>query len=80
MMDALSEMLIALAMIVIWALELFYSLLGRDPGLIILSFLLLLLWLDELFPVKKEVRIGFNTRLALTALIVLTQQITRFFL
>ncbi|RMF89216.1 MAG: hypothetical protein D6733_06745 [Methanobacteriota archaeon] len=79
-MDALYEMIITLLMILFWAVELLYSLLDRVFALILLSFILLILWVDELFPINKEVKIPFNTRVFITLLIVLTQQILRFFL
>lgn len=78
-MDALSEMVIVVAMILFWTVELIYSLLDRTFVLILLSFLLLILWVDELFPIKKDFRLAFNTRLFVTVVIVLLQQILRFF-
>jgi hypothetical protein len=78
-MNALSEMVIVVVMIILWVFELFYGLLARDFIIISLSFLLLLLWFDELFPIKKNIRIGFNSKLFVTVLIVLAQQILRFF-
>ncbi|MFQ5800092.1 MAG: hypothetical protein ACE5HH_00010 [Candidatus Hydrothermarchaeales archaeon] len=78
-MDALSEMIVVGLMILLWTVELIYSLLDRTFVLILLSFLLLILWVDELFPIKKDFRLTFNTKLFVTVVIVLLQQILRFF-
>lgn len=78
-MDPLSEMIITGIMILLWTFELLFSLHIRNFVLILLSFVLLMLWFDELFPLKKDLKLGFNRKLFLTALIVLSQQILRFF-
>jgi hypothetical protein len=78
-MDALHEMIITLLMILFWAVELLFSLMDRLFVLTLLSFLLLILWVDELFPISKEFKIPFNTRVFVTVLIILFQQILRFF-
>lgn len=79
-MEALYEMIVIVVMILLWTVELFYGLLDRNLIIIVLSFLLLGLWFDELFPIKKDVTIGFNRKLFLTALVVLIQHILRIFL
>lgn len=79
-MEALYEMIVIIVMIVLWAVELFYGMLDRNLIIIVLSFLLLTLWFDELFPIKKDLTLGFNRKLFLTAIVVLSQHILRFFL
>jgi hypothetical protein len=76
-MDAIYEMIIIIGMIIFWIVELFTGLLARDFIIIFLSFLLLVMWFDELFPFKKDLRFGFNRKLFLTVLIVLFQHILR---
>ncbi len=79
-MDAVYEIIITVAMMLFWAIELFYGLLARDAVIAGLSFLLLFLWLDELFPIKKDLEIGFNRKIFITVIVVLSQQTLRFFL
>jgi hypothetical protein len=79
-MNAISEMVIVILMLLLWGFELFFGLMDRNFIIIILSFILLILWFDELFPIKKDLRLGFNLKLVLTVLIVLVQHISRFFL
>lgn len=78
-MGAASEMALVIVMILLWSLELVKSLLERDFTLITLSFLLMLLWFDELFPIRKDFRPGIGVKLFITASIVIAQQILRFF-
>ena len=78
-MGTASEMALVIVMILLWSLELFNSLLERDFILIMLSFLLMLLWFDELFPIRKDFRPGIGLKMFITALIVLAQGILRFF-
>jgi hypothetical protein len=78
-MEALYEMIVIIVMILLWTVELFYGLLDRNLIIIVLSFLLLTLWFDELFPIKSDLTIGFNRKLFLTAIVVLSQQVLRFF-
>ncbi len=79
-MNAIHEMIVIIVMILLWAGELFYGLLDRNLVIIVLSFLLLTLWFDELFPIKKDLTIGFNRKIFLTAMVVLSQHILRLFL
>jgi hypothetical protein len=79
-MNALHEMIVIIVMILLWTVELFYGLLDRNLIIIVLSFLLLTLWFDEFFPIKKDLTIGFNRKIFLTALVVLAQHVLRFFL
>jgi len=79
-MDALSEIIVIIAMIVIWTVELLSALFNRDPIIAGISLLLLVIWIDEIRPIKKVLRIGFNSKIFVTALIFILQQILRFFI
>ena len=79
-MDALSEMIVIIAMIFLWTIELASAIINRDPIIAALSLLLLIIWIDELRPIKKDFSPGFNSKIFVTALILLLQQILRFFL
>jgi hypothetical protein len=63
-MNAISEMVIVILMLLLWGFELFFGLMDRNFIIII----------------KKDLRLGFNLKLVLTVLIVLVQHISRFFL
>jgi len=78
-MDALSEMIVIIVMILLWTLELFSAIINRDLIIATLSLLLLIIWIDEIHPIKKGLTVGFNSKIFVTVLIILLQQTLRFF-
>ena len=79
-MHPILEMILSVLMLVFWAVELLENLISREFFLILFSFGLLLLWVDELFPFRKDFRISFMARLYITIIVVLIQQIARLFI
>ncbi len=78
-MDTLSEMIVIIAMILLWTLELISAIINQDSIIAALSLFLLVIWIDELHPIKKDLTLGFNSKIFVTALIILLQQTLRFF-
>ncbi len=79
-MHLILEMTVSVLMVVFWAAEMLQNLVGRELFLIIFSFGLLLLWVDELFPFGEDFHISFTNRLYITIAVVLTQFIARVFI